>query len=143
MSDNEKLYNNMMGYEVSYEDIRAAMKGKPYPMSLTDDAQINAVVLAVNAGIDSHLEACFCPERGDHFERGARKVGNAVLCYTLECVVSVESMPVLLRRLTEGDVSGEEEDGEREDDAGEDLANDILDSLGFDENGDWSEPDND
>jgi hypothetical protein len=135
VSDNEKVYNSLMGYEVSYADIRAAMKGEPFTMSLTDDDQIEAVVLAVDAGIDSHLEAYFCPERGDRFEQGIRKVGKMILCHTLECVVSVESTPVLIRRLIEGAESVEGEDG-----AGETLANDILDILGFDENGDWSDP---
>ena len=30
-------------------------------MSLTDTDEIKAVIEAVNEGIDSHLEACFCP----------------------------------------------------------------------------------
>ena len=108
---------------VTYKAVRRAMVGQPYTMSLTDTDEIRAVVDAVNQGIDSHLEACFCPQRGDRFEGGKRTAGRFTLCYTLECVVSPESLPVLLRRLSEGD------------DAGMMLAGDILMTLGFDEYG--------
>jgi len=108
---------------VNYKAVRSAMDGQPYTMSLTDTDEIRAVVDAVNQGIDSHLEACFCPQRGDRFEGGKRTAGRLTLCHTLECVVSPESLPVLLRRLSEGD------------DAGMMLAGDILMTLGFDEYG--------
>jgi hypothetical protein len=72
-------------------------------MSLTDTDEIQAVIDAVNQGIDAHLEACYCPERGDHYAGGQRKAGTLVLCRTLDCVVSPESLPVLLRRLFELD----------------------------------------
>ena len=83
---------------VDYETIRQAMNGKPFTMSLTDEDEIRAVIAAVNEGIDAHLEACYCPDRGDRYGGGNRKAGKLVLCRTLECVVSVESLPVLLRR---------------------------------------------
>jgi hypothetical protein len=108
---------------VTYKAVRSAMDGQPYTMSLTGVDEIRAVVDAVNQGIDSHLEACFCPQRGDSYEGGKRKAGRLTLCRTLECVVSLESLPVLLRRLFEGD------------DAGMTLADDILMTLGFDEYG--------
>lgn len=108
---------------VNYEAVRSAMDGQPYTMSLTGEDEIGAVVDAVNQGIDSHLEACFCHQRGDRFEGGKRMAGRFTLCHTLECVVSPESLPVLLRRLSEGD------------DAGMMLADDILITLGFDEYG--------
>ena len=108
---------------VTYKAVRSAMDGQPYTMSLTGTDEIRAVVDAVNQGIDSHLEACFCPQRGDSYEGGKRKAGRLTLCRTLECVVSPESLPVLLRRLFEGD------------DAGMTLAGDILMTLGFDEYG--------
>ena len=108
---------------VTYKAVRSAMDGQPYTMSLTGADEIRAVVDAVNQGIDSHLEACFCPQRGDSYEGGKRKAGRLTLCRTLECVVSPESLPVLLRRLFEGD------------DVGMTLAADILMTLGFDEYG--------
>ena len=84
---------------VDYETVRMAMNGEPFTMSLTDDDEIKAVVAAVNQGIDAHLEACYCPDRGDKYEGGKRKAGKLVLCRTLECAVSPESLPTLLRRL--------------------------------------------
>jgi hypothetical protein len=107
----------------TYEAIRTAMDGEPYTMSLTGTDESQAVVAAVNQGIDSHLEACFCPGRGDSYQGGERKAGTYVLCRTLEFTVSPESLPTLLRRLCEGD------------DAGMSLASDILLTLGFDEDG--------
>ena len=79
---------------------------------------------AVNEGIDSHLEACYCPDRGDQYDGGQRKARKLVLCHTLECSVSVESLPVLLRRLSD-----------LKDEAGPRLASDILTVLGFNEYG--------
>ena len=114
---------------VSYEAVRAAMDGEPYSMSLTDTDDIRAVIKAVNQGIDSHLEACFCPDRGDRYEGGNRKAGKLVICRTLECCVSPESLPVLLRRLFE--LGGDEEVV----DAAMSLGSDILLTLGFDEYG--------
>lgn len=101
---------------ISYDLIRKAMNGEAYPMSLvSDDAA--AVERAVNQGIDAHLEACFCPARGDRYEwRGHR----------LECVVSEESLPTLLRRLY--DIEDEEGEAAM-------LGDDILMTLGFDEYG--------
>jgi len=109
---------------VTYEAICNAMDGEPYTMSLTDRDEVQAVITAVNQGIDSHLEACFCPDRGDRYEIGKRMAGRLVLCHTLECVVSADSLPVLLRRLFELGT-----------DAGETIASDILMTLGFDECG--------
>lgn len=116
---------------VSYEAVRAAMGGEPYTMSLTGTDEIRAVIGAVNQGIDSHLEACFCPARGDRYEGGSRKAGKLVLCRTLECCISVESLPTLLRRLFELD--GDEEMV----DAAMSLGSDILLTLGFDEYGEF------
>jgi hypothetical protein len=113
------------GGSVTYQTVREAMDGRPFTMSLTGD-DIEAVVEAVNQGIDSHLEACFCPDRGDRYDGGKRMAGRTVLCGTLDCVVSPESLPVLLRRLFD---AGSE--------AAMALATDILTSLGIDECGDY------
>ena len=64
---------------VTYEEVRKAMNGEPFTMSLTDTDEIQAVIDAVNQGIDAHLEACFCPDRGDRYEGGqanGREVGH-------------------------------------------------------------------
>jgi len=115
--------------KVTYKAVRRAMSGQPYTMSLTDTDEVRAVVETVNQGIDSHLEACYCPGRGDRYEGGQRKAGRFVLCRTLECCVSPESLPVLLRRLFELDTE------EHVVDAAVRLAGDILLTLGLDEYG--------
>jgi hypothetical protein len=114
---------------VTYQAVRRAMNNQPYTMSLTDTNDIRAVIAAVNQRIDSHLEACYCRSRGDRYERGQRKAGRLVLCRTLECRVSCESLPVLLRRLFYLDAE------EPATDAAVSLASDILMTLGFDEDG--------
>ena len=98
----------------TYDEIRNLMGGKPFSMSLVgEDAQ--AVITAVNQGIDARLEACFCPDRGDHFEIECHMVGETHLQHRLECSVSPQSMPTLLRRLYDG--------------GGESLADSILSVL--------------
>jgi len=115
---------------VDYETIRQAMNGEAFTMSLTDTDEIKAVIEAVNQGIDAHLEACFCPDRGDRYEGGKRRAGKLVLCQTLECVVSPESLPTLLRRLCESDLGDADVEAE-----GNRLASDILMCLGISETG--------
>jgi hypothetical protein len=90
------------------------MNGLPFVMDLgrSDSVVVEPIV---NQGIDSCLEACFVPDRGDSFDW----VGGRLCCY-----VSVESLPVLLRRLTED-----------ESDEAWSLAESILTVLGFDEYG--------
>jgi hypothetical protein len=117
---------------VDYETIRKAMDGEPFTMSLTDEDEIKAIIAAVNEGIDAHLEACYCPDRGDRYEGGKRRAGKLVLCQTLDCVVSVESLPVLLRRLCESDLGDPEVEAE-----GNRLASDILMVLGVNEYGEF------
>ena len=41
---------------VTYDAVRSTMDGEIYTMSLTDTAEIKAVIAAVNRGIDSHLK---------------------------------------------------------------------------------------
>jgi len=79
------------GRKVSYDHIRQAMNGVAFAMELAA-SEGKIVEQAVNAGIDAHLEACFCPHRGDSYQWESGK---------LRCVVSVESFPTLLRRLYE------------------------------------------
>lgn len=83
---------------------------EPYTMSLVhEDAK--ACQEAVNQGIDSCLEACFCPDKGDTFD-----LIQTPVCSKLYCVVSPESLRVLVRRLLEsGDDTG--------------LASDICETL--------------
>lgn len=83
---------------------------EPYTMSLVSEDRA-ACISAVNQGIDSHLEACYVPDRGDRYNDSGRR---------LSCTVSVDSLPILIRRLLE---SG--------DDAGMSLASGICDTLGI------------
>lgn len=82
------------------DELGAAIKAAvttPYTMELTkSDAEL--VKAAINQGIDSRLEACFIPARGDSYEWDGRR---------LNCRVSAESLPILVRRLLEnGDEGG-------------------------------------
>ena len=115
---------------VDYETVRQAMNNEPFTMSLPDDDEIKAVIAAVNQGIDAHLEACCCPSRGDRYEGGKRKAGKLVLCHSLDCSISVESLPTLLRRLCESDLGDSETES-----AGMRLASDICMVLGINEYG--------
>lgn len=68
-----------------------------YPMELVKtDAEV--VKAAVNQGIDSHLEACFVPARGDSY---TVTDGGRIRGRRLVCKVSQLSLPVLVRRLME------------------------------------------
>lgn len=133
-----EVLTNENNCSIPYAAVRKAMDGENYTMSLVgDDARV--VVNAVNIGIDSRLQAC-CGENDDYGdgkrtiiadEDGARwKAGDElVLAHTLECSVSPESLPVLLRRLFE-DMKGDDDA-----DDGMSLAASILLTLGFDEQG--------
>lgn len=86
-----------------------------YEMDLVySEAQL--VCNAINQGIDAHLEACFCPDRGDsHSVRDARFTGRRNMFK-----ISRESLPVLVRRLME-------DGGEQ----GELLASGICETIGI------------
>lgn len=141
MNDPEKSFRSTgWGALVLYDTVRQAMAEQDiehYTMSLASEDEIQAVIEAVNTHvIDAHLEACYCPERGDSYERGERaftatsdgptwKAGERVVhTHTLECTVSAESLPTLLRRLTEQEYE--------EDDEAEGLVDSILLTLGID-----------
>ena len=118
-------FKNSNGCTITYEFVRQAMNGEPFPMSLVGEAA-RAAVDAVNIGIDSHLEAC--STRGqDRYE--FKKHAGPLCCVKLECSVSIESLPVLIRRLFE--LEGDE----RREDAARSLAEDILMVLGIDDEG--------
>ena len=78
-----------------------AKRNKPYSMDLVgEDAK--AVQAVVNQGIDSHLESCYVPDRGDSYEfRRDPGIRGQVRGTSLKCSVSPESLPVLIRRLME------------------------------------------
>lgn len=88
--------------------------GTVYHMSLVGK-DIETVAAAVNQGIDSHLEACYIPERGDNYY-GQDNFDNPVRGKSLECYVSPQSLVVLIRRLMESE-------------NGLDLASSICDTL--------------
>ena len=70
------------------------------------------VMTAVNQGIDSYLEACNVPTRGDSYIWNNQKLNSRI---------SRESMPILLRRLSESTSP-----------RAVFLAIDILDTIGID-----------
>jgi len=111
--------------DVSYAAVREAVEAIDddhfFEMSLVGREEIDAVIAAVNQGIDAHLEACNCPDRGDVYEGTSRKIGDTVVARPLEARVSKESLPVLMRRLCEDAA------------AGDTLVCCMLTSLGFDE----------
>jgi hypothetical protein len=89
-----------------------------YHMSLVaEDCQ--KVIVAVNQGIDSYLEACFVPGRGDSFRvETLPGIQGRISGPRLECTVSPKSLPVLIRRLMESN-----------DEGAESLASDICQTL--------------
>jgi len=110
---------------ITYAQIREKMNGESFPMTLVDKDEVAAVAEAVNQGIDSHLEICNSPERGDSYGPVDTMVGGKVFARKLGCVVSKESFPTLLRRLCEL--------RDKDNDAADSLLSSILDSLDFTE----------
>jgi hypothetical protein len=124
-----KVVQNSDMINIPYADIVAACGGKPYPMTLNPE-EAAWVIAAVNIGIDSHLEACNVPSRGDSYRWGSRPFGTTHWVRRLVCKVSPQSLPTLLRRLTELDVEWDDASG-----GPECLVDTILQTLGFDEFG--------
>lgn len=127
------------GLPVTYATIQEALRDqgiKTFPMILGSHVEIQAVADAVNQGIDSHLEACFVRARGDNYEVEDVLIGNKAVHRRLNCHVSAESLPVLLRRLTEQANSGEGENS-REIDM---LVSAALEVLGIDGSGRYQKP---
>ncbi len=120
------------GAEITYAAIRSAMLNEAFDMKLVDPRKCTAVALAVNQGIDSHLEACFVPDRGDSY--GTRKApqqpGSVEDFPVMYCTVSIESFPVLVRRLYKLDC-----DDAKVEEVALCLADSMLYVLGFDEYG--------
>ena len=86
--------------------IAKAVPKAGYSMSLVGEDQ-PTVITTVNQGIDSHLEACYVPARGDSFRlRTPPGIRGRISGPRLECRVSPQSLPVLIRRLME---SGDEQ----------------------------------
>jgi hypothetical protein len=105
-------------------------------MSLTRPQEVEAVQRAVNQGIDAHLEACYCPSRGDSYLPGERRLKSGqLITRTLECRVSVESLPVLIRRLF--DLYRDTSASDEVKDAGEDLASNMLETLDIGDDGQY------
>lgn len=137
----ENYIEHSGGKKIPYSLVMRAMEDQGlthYSMSMTGDDEKYAIILAVNQGIDSHLEACNCPERGDSYVNGDRSIiatadaahwkkgDKLILAHTLDCKVSKDSLPILLRRLGEIDHSRygiifEGETTTEEDDDGKEL----------------------
>jgi hypothetical protein len=113
MNTFSRIWTDKLGAEIA-----KAAPQHGYSMSLVGkDCQ--KVITAVNQGIDSHLEACFVPDRGDCFRlQSPQGIQGRISGPRLECQVSPLSLPVLVRRLLE---SG--------DAAAESLASDICQTL--------------
>ena len=101
------------------DELGAAIRSasdEPYAMHLvSDDAEL--VMSAVNQGIDSHLEACYIPDRGDSYEWKHGEWSER-----LYCLVSPESLSVLVRRLMTGNYGSYSGDAEY-------LASSICETL--------------
>lgn len=115
MPDGEPFVDDL-GREHTYDEIRSLMT-EPYVMQMVGE-DLEIVKKAVNIGIDAHLEACYVPELGDRYEFKTTTVKGRVTATKLDCHVSKQSLPVLVRRLFEMD-------NER----AWQLGRDIIDSL--------------
>ncbi len=113
----EETFKNENGVVITYAAVRKAMKGQPFDMRLRGD-DVEAFEKAVNQGIDGRLQACWVPDRGDKISAKGR------------ISVSVESLPVLLRRLFESPSRN-----------ARNLAVGIMSTLGFRDNGQWVDRD--
>ena len=108
----DKSFRNSNCCVISYEDVIKACDGEPFKMKLVGE-EGQEVMRAVNIGIDSHLEACFIKGQ-DEF--GWDEDGK------LDCKISPESLPILIRRLFDKDDLSS-------------IAESILTALGFNEEG--------
>ena len=114
-----KTYSAVWSEELGAAVAAAAPK-RGYQMSLAGE-DCRAVTDAVNQGIDAHLEACFIPDRGDSFRFQTPAGIHGRICGPrLECLLSPDSLPVLVRRLME---SGN--------DTAQSLASSICQTLGI------------
>jgi hypothetical protein len=118
--DETQTFTNEMLVKITYADVRKAMKCEPLTMRVVGH-QRTAFAAAVNLGIDARLQVCFSPDRGDKFN-GA----------TGRAVISIESLPVLIRRLYEAD-----------DEHANSLAAGIMQTLGFSDTGKWKKREDD
>jgi len=114
------ILENQNGCKISYADIRKAMNGEPFDITTMSIKEKKMIAKAINVGIDSRLQACFVPDRGDKIstENGRMAVE-----------FSIESFPVFLRRLFE--MVGLNDT----DDTGTDLGSGCLEVLGFNDTG--------
>jgi len=119
--DDTELIQPGDGRSITYQGIRDAIQsdndGRHYHMTIRCKTEWKAIAEAVNQGIDSRLQACNSPDRGDIYD-----------AETGECEISPESLPVFLRRLLED--SSEEFYEEAMS-----LADAILMTLGFNDYG--------
>ena len=123
---------------ITYTQVKEA---HPEPYRLKQwHAQAKAIAQAIIVGIDSHLEACFVPDRGDEvispiprFFQVATLNGQGVFIpelaepNVLQLEFSPESLCVLLRRLYELEYGGDTE----LQDVARCLADEILESIGL------------
>lgn len=129
--DVDEFYSNSQCRIVTYGEIRRAVEDQcdgSYYMSLVGTAA-KAAERAVNENpIDSRLQACFCRERGDSYDFTCREIAGKPSISALECHVSAESIPILVRRLIEMDHSDDDDTAFEGYQLGEDILNDLLES---------------
>lgn len=132
--DSETFRDLTEGDEITYAQIREAMKGKSFEMELVGE-EATIALTAINQGIDARLQACFIPSLGDRYEWRNHDIriddgnGGAKECRLstkLFLSLSPESLPVFLRRLAE-DFYAEETDGE--DGCEDDIATSLCGSI--------------
>ena len=116
---NMKTFSFLWTDQLSVAIAEAAPK-RGYSMSLVGEDQ-PTVIAAVNQGIDAHLEACYVPARGDSFRlQTPPGIRGRISGPRLECRLSAQSLPVLVRRLMES-----------EDEQAESLASSMCQTMGI------------
>jgi hypothetical protein len=110
---------------VTYAAVIKAQGEKPFFISTQCQTQANALAAAINRGIDSRLQAVSCDS-----EIVQKYIGDKPSAKAMQLLISPATLPVLIRRLFEGQDMDEETF-----DAAHTLGGDIMNSLGFDDTG--------
>jgi len=112
---------------VSYAAIIKAQGEERFFISTQCQTQANALAAAINRGIDSRLQAVSCDS-----EIVQKYIGDKPFAREMQLLITPATLPVLIRRLFEGDGMDEETY-----DAAHTLGGDIMNSLGFDDCGNF------
>jgi len=110
---------------VTYAAVREAQGDEPFHITTQCQTQANALAEAINIGIDARLQAVSVTDK-----IVAKMVGDKVLANELQLEITPDTLPVLIRRLFDGQGMDDETF-----DAAHTLGGDIMNSLGFDDTG--------